>query len=226
MSKLLALSPDMRLLEIGGGLGGPARTLAEEARVSITGYERSERRVVAGNALSKMAGMAEQAVLRLYDPEAPDSFDPEFDRAFAREVLFTVDGKDRILANIYQSLKPEGLFLITDYVAGDQTSDGQKLADWVAGEPIRPYPVGAEALAEAVTGAGFAIRVSEDISDQYVGLISHAWAGADKLARKLIHEPNGEALVTTLLKEAEFWSRRAELLRSGDLRARRLLACK
>ena len=81
-------------------------------------------------------------------------------------------------------------------------------------------------LAKAVTTAGFAIRVNEDISDQYIELISRAWAGADKVAQKLIHEPNGEGLVTTLLKEAEFWSRRTELLRSGDLRAWRLLAYK
>ncbi|MCG8504230.1 MAG: methyltransferase domain-containing protein [Sphingomonadales bacterium] len=226
MSKLLALSPEMSMVEIGAGLGGPARTLVEEFGVWMTGYERSERLVIAGNVLSKMAGMAKKAILEPYDPESPEPFDRKFDRAFAKEALFTIDNKDQILANIYESLKPDCLFLITDYVAGEQISDGRKLADWVAGERIRPCLVDAEELAKAVTKAGFAIRVNEDISDQYIELISRAWAGADKVAQKLIHEPNGEGLVTTLLKEAEFWSRRTELLRSGDLRAWRLLAYK
>ena len=157
MSKLLALSPEMSMVEIGAGLGGPARTLVEEFGVWMTGYERSERLVIAGNVLSKMAGMAKKAILEPYDPESPEPFDRKFDRAFAKEALFTIDNKDQILANIYESLKPDCLFLITDYVAGEQISDGRKLADWVAGERIRPCLVDAEELAKAVTKAGFAI---------------------------------------------------------------------
>ena len=72
----------------------------------------------------------------------------------------------------------------------------------------------------------FNIRVNEDVSEHYVELINESWKGADQVAAKVAEEEDGEELVRTLLREAEFWSRRVRLLKAGRIQVRRILASK
>lgn len=229
MSKLLALSPEMSLLEIGSHLGGPARTLADKFGTWVTGFEESPRLVELANQKSTMAGLAKKADIRTYDPETIEGFDRKFDRAFAKEAFFTIEKKDRLIDLIEQHLKPSGLFLITDFVLGSDTVVAKEsYREWRKGESEKrkPYLVTAPEMAAMLKKARFNIRVNEDVSDTYIELINRAWTGADKVAAKLRKQEDGEALIRMLLKEAEFWSRRARMLESGDLRIWRILASK
>jgi len=229
MSKLLALSPEQSLLEIGSLLGGPARTLADKFGTWVTGYEASPKLAELAAEKSEMAGLAKKAVIKHYDPEAVKEFDRKFDRAFAKEAMFTIENKGRLLELVEQHLKPSGLFLITDFVLGSESVFGKDgYRDWRDAETQRrrPFMVTADQLVELCKKAGFTVRVNEDVSDIYIDLINKAWAGADKVAEKIGERDDGEELLKTLLHEAEFWSRRAKMLASGDLRLWRVLASK
>jgi len=48
LSKLLGLTPDMSVLIVGGGLGGPARALAGNFGCYVTAYEQSAELAAAG----------------------------------------------------------------------------------------------------------------------------------------------------------------------------------
>lgn len=227
LSKLLALSPEMSMIQLGAGLGGPARTLADRFGVWVTGYEGSQQLVDAGNELSKIAGMSKKAVLSYYDPEEHEDFDRQFDRALSKEALFTIKNKAGMIRSIEEKLKPGGLFLITDYVVADESiyaKDTYK--QWRVGERVDPCPNTANEMKQMLKDVKLQVRVSEDISDDYVKLINRAWAGADKVAAKLAKEENGAALIQTLMREAEFWARRKRMLESGDLRLWRFVANK
>ena len=229
MSKLLALSPEQSLLEIGSHLGGPARTLADSFGVWVTGYEQSPRLVELANEKSVMAGLAKKAIVKEYDPDTIEHFERKFDRVFAKEAFFTIGKKDRLFSLIEETLKPSGLFLLTDFVLG---SDGARSSDeykeWRDGEAERrrPFMVTAPELVDMLKKARFIVRVNEDVSDHYVELVNHAWAGADKVAARIAKQEDGEELLKTLVKEAEYWNRRVRLLRSGALRVWRILASK
>ena len=86
--------------------------------------------------------------------------------------------------------------------------------------------VTAPELVDMLKKARFIVRVNEDVSDHYVELVNHAWAGADKVAARIAKQEDGEELLKTLVKEAEYWNRRVRLLRSGALRVWRILASK
>ncbi|MEX0297669.1 MAG: hypothetical protein AB3N28_01265 [Kordiimonas sp.] len=90
LSKLLALSPEMSMLQIGAGLGGPARVLVDRFGVWMTGYEESPMLVEKGRKLSKMAGLDKKAVLEGYDTEDFEGFARKFDRALSKEAIFTI----------------------------------------------------------------------------------------------------------------------------------------
>lgn len=227
LSKLLALSPEMSMLQIGAGLGGPARVLADRFGVWITGYEASESLVDKGNKLSKMSGMEKKAALEYYDPENVESFGRKFDRALSKEALFAIQDKNNIIANIEDKLKPGGLFLMTEYViSSDAVLGKDRYKEWIVGERMHPYPVLPDELVSMVKGNRLQVRVSEDISMQYVDMINQAWSGADEVAAKLARQDDGTQKIQTLMREAEFWTRRKKLLETGDLKMWRIVANK
>jgi len=227
LSKLLALSPEMSMLQIGAGLGGPARVLVERFGVWITGFETSGMLVDKGNKLSKMAGLERKVVLEQYDTESHEGFARKFDRAISKEALFTIQDKAAMVSNIEDKLKPGGLFLMTEYVIGDESVPGKdRYKEWMVGERSHPFPVTSEDLVDMLKASRMQVRVSEDISRQYIEMINQAWAGADEVAAKLAKRENGTSMIQTLMREAEFWTRRKKLLESGDLKLWRIVANK
>jgi cyclopropane fatty-acyl-phospholipid synthase-like methyltransferase len=227
LSKLLALSPEMSMLQIGASLGGPARVLAEEFGVWMTGYEESPVLVEKAQELSKMAGLERKAVIAEYNPEEIEEFERKFDRALAKEALFTIENKEKMVAAIEEKLKPGGLILITDYVISEESvvvKDSYK--EWKIGERTTPYPILADDIKAILKKNNLQVRVSEDISQQYIDMINQAWAGADQVAAKLAKQDDGTKLIQTLMREAEFWARRKKMLESGDLQLLRIVANK
>ncbi len=228
MSKLLALTPEMSVLVLGAELGGPTRTLAKEFGAWISGYESSPELVEAGNVLSEAAGLSKKAHLHGYNFDKPVPLSRHYDRVFSKEALFTVKDLKRLVETIEPNIKGDGLWLLTDYVVGEEKDlNSKEIREWRSQEPKEPYPVTAEHLANILKDAKLNIRVNEDISDQYVKLIADSWNTADKLVSQLMERGDeGRELVETLVCEAEFWMRRSKLLQSGKLRLWRIVAHK
>lgn len=227
LSKLLALSPEMSMLQIGAGLGGPSRVLVDRFGVWITGFEESEMLVEKGRKLSKMAGLEKKAQIEQYTPEGFEGFDRKYDRALSKEALFTIEDKNNMISKIEEKLKPGGLFLMTEYVIGSDSVLGKdKYKEWVVGERRHPFPIMSNELVDLLKKNHLQVRVSEDISLQYVEMINQAWAGADEVAAKLAKREDGTMMIQTLMREAEFWTRRKKLLESGDLKLWRVVANK
>lgn len=227
LSKLLALSPEMSMLQIGAGLGGPARVLVDRFGVWITGFEISQMLVEKGRKLSKMAGLDKKAVLEQYDPDNFEGFGRKFDRAISKEALFTIEDKAGMIAHIEDKLKPGGLFLMTEYVIDSDAVLGKdRYKEWMVAERSHPYPILSDELVDLLKANRMQVRVSEDISRQYVDMINQAWAGADEVAAKLAQREDGAQMIQTLMREAEFWTRRKKLLETGDLKLWRIVANK
>ncbi|UTW58912.1 methyltransferase domain-containing protein [Kordiimonas sp. SCSIO 12603] len=227
LSKLLALSPEMSMMQIGAGLGGPARVLVDRFGVWMTGYEESENLVGKGRQLSKMAGLEKKAVLEQYNPDDIEGFDRKFDRALSKEALFTINDKRGVIEKIEDKLKPGGLFLMTEYMIDNDSVPGKdRYKEWAVGERNHPCPITADDMVGILKDNRLQVRVSEDISMQYIDMINQAWAGADAVAAKLAKQEDGAMMIQTLMREAEFWTRRKKMLESGDLKLWRIVANK
>lgn len=228
MAKILALTPEMSVLGLGGDLGGPARTLAKETGAWISCLESSQDMVDAGNKLSEKAGLSKKAKLKFYNFDKPMPLDRQYDRVFSKESLFTVPDKKNLFETLEPFIKGDALVLLTDYViASEADLNSKEIREWKKGEPKEPFLSTSEQLVNAVKDGQLSIRVSEDISDQYIKLIAESWANADKLIAQLMERGDeGQELVDTLLTEAEFWSRRSKLLVSGKLKVWRIVAHK
>ncbi len=227
MSKLLAMTPELSMLHLGAGLGGPSRTLAEHFGVWVTGLEPSKSLANAGNHLSTMAGMTKKAPVQPLDLTQENPLLRRYDRALVDGYLAQRPNKAEALTLIEAALKPEGLVLITDYFLTDDGSVAHPdYREWLQGEPRQLNLVTAPEFVEAASKAGLGMRVNEDRTEEHVDLIKKAWAGADKIVADLLQTPGQEHLSKIVLKEAELWSKRAKVLAGGQLQFRRLLVSK
>ncbi|VAV90981.1 hypothetical protein MNBD_ALPHA02-664 [hydrothermal vent metagenome] len=228
MCKLLTMNSEMSAIVVGAGLGGPARVLAEEFGVWITGYELSETLAERGMKMSTDMGLASKAIISHLDPEKAEPFDRRFDRAFSKEALYNFPDKPKILKDTFDTLKEGALFLITDYtlanVSAIENPDVQK---WLSQEAIRPFPVTADYMQNSLEEAGFVLRVNEDISKEYIDLIEGSWSKAATVAEHLATKGDeGVAAIKILMEEAEHWALRAKLLKEGHIHVWRFLANK
>lgn len=228
MSKLLALSPKLSAMVIGAGLGGPARVLAKEFGVWINGYETSEPLATEGMKISVSKGLEKKAPIIHSDLNDNPSFDRVFDRAFSKEVLFVIENKENLFKIICDQLKDDSLFLISDYVVKDSESLSQpNMIDWAKHEPLAPFPLTANGMIDALEKAGFTIRIHEDITENFLDMITEAWTGSEEMLKQIADgDISDKKNLTAFMQEVELWGRRTSVMRSGDLRLYRFLAHK
>ena len=217
------MNSSMNVLDLGAGLGGPARAIAEDSKAWLTGMEGSDALAAAGMERSVNAGMSKKAPVNHTDFETIELRPNFFDRVFSKEALFTVADKERLFKMVFTALKDEGQFVFTDYMVRERGAESQAVKDWIAHEPVQPHlwsPDRTEAYLKRLT---FDIRVVEDITKGARRRIFEGW-------QKFIdtHEPGSipDELVPSLVDEAEHWARRVAALDSGNIRMYRIYALK
>ena len=108
------LKPAAKLLDIGSGIGGPARFVANSAGAEVTGIDLTQSYVDIATSLSKRTGMAGKTRFvqgsALDMPFANDSFDA----AVILHVGMNLPDKPGLMSETARVLKPGGIFAVYD----------------------------------------------------------------------------------------------------------------
>lgn len=91
------LGPSMTMLDLGAGLGGPARTIADAFQTYVTGYERDPELARRAADETSARGLSRQVQISVYDPESFELRAGFYDHALAREATYHVVQKERFL---------------------------------------------------------------------------------------------------------------------------------
>jgi SAM-dependent methyltransferase len=110
----LALTPVMHLLELGSGIGGPARHLATSYGCRVTGIDLSDEFVAVAAGLTGRMGLADRVVFRQASATALPFDDATFDRATMLHVGMNIADKRRLCQGVHRVLRPDGLLAIYD----------------------------------------------------------------------------------------------------------------
>lgn len=210
LARPLGLNPAMSVLEIGAGLGGLCRAVADKFGCWVVGLEASPVLAKLGMERSAAADMAKKAPLRLFNPEK-FTYDKRVDAVFCLETLFTVANKEQFFDGLEAQLKPRGQALITDYVI-DPKAKLPALEGWAANEPQEPHLWTARDASEAFTQRNFDLRIAEDVTDAHRALIL---GGLNAFTLHLTNYAMDRDTKAHVLEEIEVWARRVKAFSQG-----------
>jgi len=104
----IVLTRDSRVLDVGCGIGGPARYLAHTYGCRVDGIDLTPELIETGLLLTKRCKLTDRVVLRLGNAlELPYS-DQTFDVVWCQNVTMNIADKAGFLAGVYRVLKPGG----------------------------------------------------------------------------------------------------------------------
>jgi ubiquinone/menaquinone biosynthesis C-methylase UbiE len=162
----LALTPDDRVLDLGSGLGGPARTLAEVTGCHVTGIDLTRAFTAAATELSTWVGLADR--VHFVQGDATDLPFPadHFDAAVTIHAAMNIPAKDQLYAEARRVLKPGRRFVIYDVLQGE---GGPVIypVPW-ARDPSLSALATPEEMRALLAEAGFAILAEQDTTDACV----------------------------------------------------------
>jgi sarcosine/dimethylglycine N-methyltransferase len=152
LAKLAGITTDMSVLDVGSGVGGPARFLAATYGCQVTGVDLSEPFVDAARYLTERTGQSGQVSFEIASAlELP--FDAgRFDVVLLQHVAMNIADRARLYREIHRVLKSGGRFATFDVVLKD--GEPHYPVPW-ARTPATSFLLTAAATRVAIEPAGF-----------------------------------------------------------------------
>jgi sarcosine/dimethylglycine N-methyltransferase len=159
LAKLAGITADMTVLDVGSGVGGPARFLAATYGCQVTGVDLSEPFVDAARYLTERTGQSERVSFETASALDLPFDDGHFDVVLLQHVAMNIADRARLYREIRRVLKSGGRFAIFDVVLN--SGDPHYPVPW-ARTPATSFLLTAAATREAIEPAGFRTLAWQD----------------------------------------------------------------
>lgn len=107
------------VLDIGCGIGGPARTLASEFDCNVTGIDITEDYCLAAKMLTEKVGLSKQVSFKHGNALDLPFKDGSFDVVWLQHVTMNIEDKKSLFQEIKRVLKPTGRLVFHEIIKGD-----------------------------------------------------------------------------------------------------------
>jgi MPBQ/MSBQ methyltransferase len=172
LARLAGLQPGMRVLDVGGGLGGPARTLAVKFGCHVTVVDVTESYVRAAQVLTAQLGLGDRVTHQVANALELPFDDRTFDVVWTQNSGMNIAAKERLYVGLHRVLRPRGLLALQEPMAGlVQPPIFPVMWARDASTSFLRVPVEMRALIEA---AGFRARAWDDVTSEIAGSGSDA----------------------------------------------------
>jgi SAM-dependent methyltransferase len=170
-----SITADDRVIDVGSGLGGPARYLAREHGCHVVGVDLTQELCDVATDLTRRVGLDDLVEIRQGDALALPVPDASFDVAWTQHVSMNIGDKAGFYAELRRVLRRGGRLAFFDLLSGPN-------------QPIHfPVPWAEDASASALASvdqtqtmladAGFEVSVWEDLTDEAVAFYAGLAAG-------------------------------------------------
>jgi ubiquinone/menaquinone biosynthesis C-methylase UbiE len=119
LARLAGITPSMQVLDVGGGLGGPARTLASEFGCALEVLDLTEEFCRAGEVLTARTGLADLVSFRHSSALEMPYPNATFDVAWTQHSSMNIADKERLYVEIRRVLRPGGRLAMHEILAGE-----------------------------------------------------------------------------------------------------------
>ncbi|CAN7178713.1 class I SAM-dependent methyltransferase [Mesorhizobium sp. LjRoot246] len=159
LAQLAGIAAGMSVLDVGSGVGGPARFLAATYGCRVTGVDLSEPFVDAARYLTERTGQSGQLSFQTANALALPFDDGRFDIALLQHVAMNISDRTLLYSEIRRVLKSGGRFATFDVVLSG--GEPHYPLPW-ARTPATSFLLTAGATREAIEPAGFRMLASQD----------------------------------------------------------------
>jgi len=150
------------VLDIGSGIGGPARHMAEASGCRVSGIDLTESFVEIAKELTRRTGLSEQVDFKCANALDLPFEDGTFDRVYTQNVSMNISDKEAFFRSACRVLKPGGVFGAYELAAGPEASPIFPVP-W-AEVPENSYLSTPDATRSVIEGVGFEISDFSDLT--------------------------------------------------------------
>lgn len=118
LADLLPIKVGQHILDIGCGLGGPARYMANRFQCKVSGLDITVPFVEAANKLTALLRMESAVKIEQGDGQRLPYPDSHFDGAYTQHVTMNVADRQRFFTEAYRVLKPGAFFALSEHGLG------------------------------------------------------------------------------------------------------------
>lgn len=161
---LAELGHGMRVLDLGFGIGGPARTIAAEFDCRVTGIDLVDEYIRTAEMLTGMVGLGDNVTFRKGDMTDLPFDGGSFDRALTIHTQMNVQEKAKLYGEVSRVLFDGGRFAVYEICAGPN-SPVHFPVPW-ADDPSISFLISPAEMREMLGQAGFKEREWRDVSDK------------------------------------------------------------
>lgn len=118
LAALAQIQPGSRVLDVGGGLGGPARMLAAEYDCEVTVLDLTEAYCRIGTDLTQRVGLGHKVKFQQGDALQLPFDDESFDLVWTQHCTMNIEDKPRLYQEIVRVLRTHGTLASHEIMAG------------------------------------------------------------------------------------------------------------
>ena len=164
----MSLREGMKVLDVGCGVGGPAREIARFSGANIVGLNNNDYQISRATHYAAKAGMSDQLKFTKGDFMQMSFPNGIFDAVYAIEATVHAPRLEGVYSEIFRVLKPGGVFgvyewLMTDAYDNDNQRHREIRLGIEQGDGISNMVRVSEGL-RAIKAAGFDLELAEDMA--------------------------------------------------------------
>lgn len=173
LAAMAGVDAGTRVLDVGSGIGGPSRHLAESFGCEVVGVDLTDEYCRVAEALTARTGLAGKVTFRTADALNLPFQDTSFDVVWTQHVAMNIADRPRLYSEMHRVLKPGGRLALYDAIAIDGKEPIYPVP-W-ARDPSTSFLLTAEATRAVLAESGFTIRTWRDVSEE-----ARLWFAAQK----------------------------------------------
>ncbi len=182
LQELAQIQAEDRVLDIGAGLAGPARMLADSPGCRVDCIELTPDYCAGAELLNRLTGLED--LIDVHEASALDMpfADDSFEVAWMQNVGMNIEDKQGLYTEICRVLKPGGRFAFQEMAAGEADTSYFPLP-W-ATDPADNLLVSADEMHSLLNESGFVAEYYEDVSDTQLNPSSSGTSGGNPASTK------------------------------------------